>query len=137
MLQAVPSAETYSRIQCFRKFQPRRNTCCALEREKPSGLFPCYYAAVIKKMVLNVTQGTVFQVVIVTDVQHGEIYLLVLYRLKESCTTISGELGISFNTGNLDFFLVLIKSVVAIDVSPSYNKNIKSYQITFHLNVNK
>ena len=60
---------------------------------------------IIKDMVLNMAQGTVFQVVILTDVQHGEIYLLVLYRLKESCTTISGELGISFNTGNLEYWV--------------------------------
>jgi hypothetical protein len=45
------------------------------------------------------TTTSVFQVIVVTDVQSGEVYLLVLYECRENCSTISGTLTITIETG--------------------------------------
>jgi hypothetical protein len=47
------------------------------------------------------TTTSVFQVIVVTDVQSGEVYLLVLYECRENCSTISGTLTITIETENV------------------------------------
>ena len=44
------------------------------------------------------TTTDVFQVIMVTDVESEEVYLLVLYNITDDCT-ISGALNITIETG--------------------------------------